>query len=107
MTPLAQVLLPLFLALAGGGLLGAWFTHRRELPKARAEARNMDWVRFQGEIARLDKKIAALETQNATQEAEISLLQREVNECHASKNELTIKVAHLETLVEQYRGDTK
>lgn len=120
-SPLMQVVIPLIVTLLGGSALGAWFTHRRELPKARAEARNMDWVRFQGEIARLDKKIEALQVQNGAQEAELSLMKREVEDCHQRKDEMIgiveaqnvriaaqdVKIQNLKAELAKYRGGEK
>jgi septal ring factor EnvC (AmiA/AmiB activator) len=83
-------------ALGGGGLLGAWFQHRRDLPKARAEARNMDWLRFQGEIARLDRKIELQDKRIADLEAEISA-------CHESKDEQASQLAKQEREIVELR----
>lgn len=76
----------LLTALGSGGLLGAWFTHTRELPQIRAKTLNMDWERFQNEIARLDDKIISQETR-------IAELEREVATCHISKEQQSLVIA--------------
>ena len=86
---LHELIIGVVVAIASGGLLGAWFTHNRELPKARAEARNMDWQRFQNEIARLDRKLEA-------QEKRIEELEREVANCHEVKEAQAYRIEHLE-----------
>lgn len=81
----------------------------------------MDWVRFQGEIARLDKKIEALQVQNGAQEAELSLMKREVEDCHQRKDEMIgiveaqnvriaaqdVKIQNLKAELAKYRGGEK
>jgi len=94
---LHEVAIALIAAIGGGGALGAWFTHRRDLPKARAEARNMDWARFQNEIARLDAKITA-------QDARITELEREVATCHETKEAQAFELAKQEREIEELRS---
>jgi uncharacterized coiled-coil protein SlyX len=86
---LTQIAVAILAALGGGGVVGAWFTHRRELPKVKAEVRVMDWQRFQKEIDRLDKKIAA-------QDLRIEELESEVATCHETKELQTIQLAKQE-----------
>lgn len=92
-----ELIIGVAVALASGGLLGAWFTHSRDLPKARAEARNMDWQRFQTEIARLDAKISA-------QDKRISELEVEVATCHETKELQATQIAHQESEIEELRS---
>lgn len=98
---LHELIIGVAVALASGGVLGAWFTHKRDLPKARAEARNMDWQRFQTEIARLDKKIVAQDEKIAAQEKRIEELEREVASCHEIKEGQSIRIAHLEQQLDE------
>jgi chromosome segregation ATPase len=96
-----QLVLGIGVALAGGGLFGAWFTHNRDLPKARAEARNMDWLRFQTEIDRLDKKVAAQDTKIDNQEMRIAELEHEVATCHITKEQQAIQLAKQESEISE------
>lgn len=94
---LHELIIGVAVALASGGVLGAWFTHRRDLPKARAEARNMDWQRFQNEIARLDAKITA-------QDKRITELEVEVATCHETKEHQALQLAKQESEIEDLRA---
>lgn len=94
---LHELIIGVAVALASGGVLGAWFTHRRNLPKARAEARNMDWARFQTEIARLDAKITA-------QDKRISELEIEVATCHETKETQAFQLAKQEREIQDLRS---
>lgn len=104
---LHELIIGVCVALASGsvhaGVLGAWFTHRRDLPKARAEARNMDWQRFQSEIARLDKKVAAQDVKIDDQEKRIEELEREVATCHITKDEQASQLAKNEAEITKLR----
>jgi hypothetical protein len=65
--------------LIGGGALGIWLIHRREMPKAKAaadkitsdaalvksEATDRDWLRFHQEIARLEERVEKAEARAA------------------------------------------
>jgi len=82
LTIIGGVIIPL----AGGGLVGAVLENRRnaaksaaEADKTKAETVNMDWSRFQAEIARLDKKGAA-------QDDRIEQLEKDVRECHEERD---------------------
>jgi septal ring factor EnvC (AmiA/AmiB activator) len=92
-----EMIIGVAVALASGGLLGAWFTHSRDLPKARAEARNMDWQRFQTEIARLDAKITA-------QDKRITELEVEVANCHETKEAQALQLANQEREIQELRA---
>lgn len=82
LTIIGGVIIPL----AGGGLVGAVLENRRnaaksaaEADKTKAETVNMDWTRFQKEIARLEKK-------SASQDERIDQLERGVRECHEERD---------------------
>jgi predicted RNase H-like nuclease (RuvC/YqgF family) len=81
------------LALASGGLLGSVLVHRRLAPKTEAEKNDMDWTRFQREIARLDAKVEA-------QDRRIDELEGEVRACHVEKDELSAKLVRMEALMD-------
>ena len=84
--------LALLSTLAAGGLIGTILTHRRLAPKSEAETHDMDWKRFQREIARLDQKVAA-------QSERIDELEREVRQCHDEKEALSAKITHMEAMM--------
>lgn len=94
---LHELIIGVCVALASGGVLGAWFTHKRDLPKARAEARNMDWQRFQTEIARLDRKLEA-------QDKRIEELEREVATCHETKESQALQLNKQESEISALRA---
>lgn len=84
--------LALLSSLAAGGLIGTVLTHRRLAPKSEAETHDMDWNRFQREIARLDAKVAA-------QGIRIDELETEIRQCHAEKEELNVKIIRMEAVM--------
>jgi septal ring factor EnvC (AmiA/AmiB activator) len=100
---LHELIIGVAVALGSGGLLGAWFTHTRDLPKARAEARNMDWQRFQTEITRLDKKIGEQDDKLDSQEKRIEELETEVATCHITKEIQALQLAKQESEIGDLR----
>lgn len=72
-----EIVLGVLAIFGSGGLAGVYFTNKREAPKSAAETANMDWTRFQAEIARLVDRTTNLEERVALLEKENSGLRRD------------------------------
>jgi chromosome segregation ATPase len=91
-----NLILNLVTFLIGGGALGIWLMHRREMPKAQAaankitsdaalvksEAADRDWDRFHAEIARLEERVEKAESRAAG--------------CEEREREVRTRLAHAE-----------
>lgn len=93
--------LTLLTVLAGGGLCGAWWTHKRLAPKSKAEAKEItaaamdrDWTRFHREIDRLVKRLELSEGQ-----ADKAL--NDLHRCEERESALKARVVVLEAYVQQ------
>lgn len=100
--------LSLLTVLAGGGLCGAWWTHKRLAPKSKAEAREItaaamdrDWTRFHREIDRLVKRLEMSETQTDKAERKADQAIAALHQCEERESLLKARVVVLEAYAQQ------
>ncbi len=95
----AETIIASAMSLLGGGAFGSLLTYRREARKSAEDVTSMQWERFQGEITRLDERMAKAD-------ARIDELETEVRDCHREKSQLEGKVIKLEAAIEA-RGEIR
>lgn len=96
----------------GGGLIAAILLHKREYPKAKAEAEkiaaeveDVSWARFQKEIGRLEERLSRVERENEDlrerldrQRGRERTLEQENTDLRAQVRQLEARLAALESL---------
>lgn len=111
---------PTLSVLLGGGLVASVLLHWREYGKARAiaaktgadahhreaETKDMDWARFQREIARLTQRLDAADKKIEAQDRRIAELERDLIECHQRHTQAEAELIKLRA-VNDAMGDAR
>ena len=90
---LETVIAPVLSALVGGGIVTAWFVHRREGLKVAAETAQLNWTLLNNEIERQAQKITA-------QDLHIAEIEKAHRDCERRQSALEAKIAKLEAILQ-------
>lgn len=83
---IAQALAAAVAALLSGGLIGVVLLHRRDLPRAMAEARKTEAEAGRITAEADDIKTASLERQLGRLDKRVEMLEHEVEDCHRDRD---------------------